>query len=267
MNAKPAIPAAALFEGKTVHCRYTPYRRRFEFAFAQVLLDVDRIQDAARGLRLFSYNRPNVMSFYDRDHGDRSGAPLRAWAQAQFTKNGVSLDGGAIRLLCFPRMFGFVFNPISVFFGYGPDGALRGLIYQVNNTFGETHSYVAHVEDGIAAPHSAAKAFHVSPFFAVEGDYTFRLKPPCDTLLLTIENRVQGQRTHFATIASKQKLMSDARLAKICLTMPLMTLAVVAGIHWHALFIWMRGARYHPKPAAPATETTLAHLPVRPLSH
>lgn len=267
MNSATETPALALFEGMTVHCRYAPFRRRFQFNLAQILIDVDRIGQAARGLRLFSYNRPNLVSFYDRDHGDRSGAPLRDWAEAKFKSGGVALEGGAIQLLCFPRMFGYVFNPISVFFGYGPDGVLRGLIYEVNNTFGESHSYVARVEDGRAAPHRAAKAFHVSPFFGVEGDYTFRLKPPGENLLLTIENRVTGARTHFATLAAKKAVLSDSRLAKICLAMPFMTLAVVAGIHWHALFIWMRGARYHPKPAPPADETSFAHLPARPISN
>jgi DUF1365 family protein len=263
---KPLHAPLCLFEGLTVHCRYTPYRRRFSFRFAQVLVDIDRIGAGARGRSLFSYNTPNLVSLYDKDHGDRSGAPLRAWAEQRFADAHVTLDGGAIRLLCFPRVFGFVFNPISIFFGYGPNGDLRGAIYEVNNTFGDTHAYVARFDGDAPAPHEAQKQLYVSPFFRVEGAYTFRLKGLDDTLLLTIENTVDGARTHFATLAVKRAPLTDARLAKMLITLPFMTLAVVAGIHWHAFFIWLRGARYHKRPIKAAPHATQANLSALPVS-
>jgi hypothetical protein len=257
-------PHACLYRGFTVHARYTPFFRRFRFPLTQVFLDVDRIAETARTLALFSYNKPNLVSFYDRDHGDRSGTPLRAWAHARFVEHGVDIGDGAIRLLCFPRILGFVFNPISLFFGYDRDGALRGVIYEVNNTFGETHSYVAPIgDDASSAKQIAPKRLYVSPFFDVAGDYRFRLQPPQARFFLSVANWVQGQRTHFATLAGDRASLTDAALARLLLAQPLMTAQVVAGIHWHALFLWLRGAGYRSKPTAPAAPSTLAG-PQRP---
>jgi uncharacterized protein len=255
----PLAPSAMAHEGVTTHVRYAPFERRFSFRLAQVMVDIDRVAETARGLKLLSHNRFNLFSFHDRDHGDRSGAALRPWAAARLREVGVDLGGGRIDLLCFPRMLGFVFNPISVFFGYDPAGALRGIIYEVNNTFGETHSYVAAVTPGASHAHESAKAFHVSPLFAVEGDYRFRIQTPGETFRLAVENVVAGARTHVAMLTTRARPLTDAWLAKIFVTMPLMTLQVVAGIHWHALKLFLRGARYHKRPPLPAEATSLAH--------
>lgn len=259
MNLSAA--SALAHEGLTTHVRYAPFERRFSFRLAQILFDIDRVAETARELKLLSHNRFNLFSFHDRDHGDRSGAALRPWAVARFREAGIDLGGGRIDLLSFPRMLGFVFNPISVFFGYDPAGGLRGIIYEVNNTFGETHSYVASVAPGPDHTHQSAKVFHVSPLFAVEGDYRFRVQSPGETFKLVVENVVAGARTHVATLTTRARPLTDGWLAKIFVTMPLMTMQVVAGIHWHALKLILRGARYHRRPPLPAEATSLAHSP------
>lgn len=258
-----AAPAVA-HEGLTTHVRYAPFERRFSFKLAQILIDIDRIAATAKALRLLSHNQFNLFSFHDRDHGDRSGAPLRPWALARFAEAGVDLGAGRIDLLCFPRMAGFVFNPISVFFGYDEAGALRGIIYEVNNTFGETHAYVAPVARGSKHEHQSAKVFHVSPLFAIRGDYHFRVQTPGDTFKLSVLNVVDGEREHLATLNTRARPLTDRWLAKVFITMPLMTMQVVAGIHWHALKLLLRGARYHKKPPLPADATTFAHAPSTP---
>jgi uncharacterized protein len=250
-------PASAQ-DGRTTHVRFTPFERRFSYRLAQVLVDIDRLDETARGLRLFAHNRFNLFSFHDRDHGDRSGAPLRPWAEAMFARAGITPDGGRIDLLCFPRVFGFVFNPISIFFGYGPDGALRGVIYEVNNTFGETHCYVAAVGAGERHEHETAKLLHVSPLFDVRGNYRFRLHPPADTFHLTIENMVAGRREHLATLVTRRRALTDGWLAGVLFSLPLSTMQVVLGIHWQALKIWLRGAKYRSKPAPPLETASLA---------
>jgi DUF1365 family protein len=260
---KPA-PFAHALEGRTTHVRYTPFERRFSYRLAQVSVDIDRLADTAAALRLFSYNRFNLFAFHDRDHGDRSGAPLRPWAEAQFARAGVSVEGGRIDLMCFPRMLGFVFNPLSVYFGYDLAGRLAGLIYEVNNTFGETHAYVAAVDDAALHAHETEKAFHVSPLFAVDGDYRFKVSTPGRHFRLSVENHVAGARTHIATLVSEARPLTDAWLARIFLTMPLMTLQVVLGIHWQALKLFLRGARYHRRPPLPAQPTSVARRPVSP---
>lgn len=250
-------PACAQ-DGRTTHVRFTPFERRFSYRLAQVLVDIDRLDDAARGLRFLSHNRFNLFSFHARDHGDRSGASLRPWAEAMLARADVALDGGRIDLLCFPRVFGFVFNPISIFFGYGPDGALRGVIYEVNNTFGETHAYVAALGEGDSHEHEAAKLLHVSPLFNVRGDYRFRLHAPAETFHLTIENMVNGQREHLAALVTKRRALTDRWLLGVLFQLPFSTLQVVAAIHWQALQIWLRGATYRSRPAPPVEPASLA---------
>lgn len=251
-------PPASAHDGRTTHVRFTPFERRFAYRLAQVRVDIDRLPSIARSLRLFSHNRFNLFSFHDRDHGDRGGAPLRAWAEATFARAGIHLEGGRIDLQCFPRVFGFVFNPLSLYFGHGPDGALRGVIYEVNNTFGETHAYVARAEGDGVHDHETAKTFHVSPLMDVSGDYRFRIATPEGALHLTIENRVDGVRSHLATLVTRRRPLTDRWLARVLFTLPFSTLQVVIGIHWQALKIWLRGATYRAKPAPPEESVSLA---------
>lgn len=251
-------PLATAQDGRTTHVRFAPFERRFSYRLAQIRVDIDAMAQVAAGSRLLSYNRFNLFSFHDRDHGDRSGAPLRAWAEATFARAGVALDGGRIDLQCFPRVLGFVFNPLSLYFGYGPDGALRGVIYEVNNTFGETHSYVARVGGGEVHDHQTPKHFHVSPLMDVAGSYHFRISTPADSMRLTIENIVNGVRQHLATLVTRTTPLTDCWLLGVALTLPLSTFQVVAAIHWQALKIWLRGAKYRSKPAPPADSITLA---------
>lgn len=243
------------YRNRTVHVRLQPFRRKLDYTILQILLDIDRIAELAAPLRLFAYNRPGVFSFHDKDHGDRSGARLRPWAERAFASGGIDLEGGRIMLLCLPRVFGFVFNPLSVYFGYGPDGALRGVLYEVNNTFGDTHTYVTPYTQH-AAQH-APKRLYVSPFFTVVGAYEFRVQPPGETFALSILNRVDGVCTHAATLTGRRLALTDARLARTLVAMPFMTLGVVAAIHWEALFLWLRGAAYTRRPAPPEAPFTV----------
>jgi uncharacterized protein len=258
IEEKALPPEAAILRGQTTHMRLAPFQRRFSYRLFQVVLDIDHIAQATRALRLFSYNRGNLFSFHDRDHGDRSGAPLRPWAEAAFASAGVALAGGPIRIVAFPRLFGHVFNPISLFLGYRPDGRLAGVIYEVNNTFGHSHSYVAPIDTAGRAAHEAAKLLHVSPFFDVIGDYRFQLRTSAETLSLVIENWVEGARTHLATLRGKTAALTDAALAGYALAAPWRAGLVLGAIHWQALWIWLRGAGYRPVPAPPAEKFSMA---------
>jgi DUF1365 family protein len=237
------VSAPQLYHTRATHARFAPRARRFSQRLAHLLIDIDN--PAPGGLRLFAHNRFNLFSFHDRDHGGRDGAPLRPWAERQLARFGVTLDGGEIKLLCLPRMLGFVFNPISVWFGYGPDGAPRGVLYEVNNTFGQSHCYGARI-DGRNEPHAhaATKRLYVSPFLDREGGYAFRLRAPRERFSLSVVNLVRGQRTHAAALTGRRATLSDWALLQTFFTLPFMTLQVVAAIHWHALWIWLGGARY-----------------------
>jgi uncharacterized protein len=254
------VPAPGLFRGRTVHERFGKVRHRLVYDIYQLLLDVDDVATSAKGLKWLNYNRFGALSFYDRDHGDRSGAPLRGWVETRFAEAGVDLKGGPIRLLTFPRVLGFVFNPISVFFGYSRQGELKGVIYEVNNTFGETHSYVAPAGNNPIEHHQADKVFHVSPFFDVSGRYAFTLRAPHDGLSLVINKYSGDQRDHVATLRANRLPLLDAELAKSFFTMPFLTLKVVAAIHFEALKLLFKGARYHDKPAPPPSSSIATNL-------
>jgi hypothetical protein len=256
-NAHPQ-PALSLWKGQTVHVRYQPFERRFAYVLVLIDLDIDRLDEAAASSALFSVNAPGLFAFRTEDHGAKQkGAPLRPWAESELAKAGITLDGGAIRLVTFPRHLFYKFAPLSLWYGYGPDGDLRGIIYEVNNTFGETHRYVAAVNPGRNA-HSAPKSFHVSPFFDVTGTYRFTLRSPEDKLGVVVESLRHEKRLHMANITARRMPATSANLLKLAVTNPLSTLGVTLGIHWQALKVWIRGAAYRPKPAPPETGTTIA---------
>lgn len=254
MNA----PALQLWIGQTVHERYTPFRRRFRYRIALADLDIDRLDEAGRMTRLFRIGKPGLFSFRAEDHGPREkGASLRAWAEDLFKGAGVDLGGGPIRLVTFPRHLFFKFAPISTWYGYHRSGRLCGVIYEVNNTFGERHCYVARTDEA-RAQHAADKQFHVSPFFDVTGMYRFTLRAPEEKMSLMVESVEKGERVHMASITARRESARALPLVSLALMQPFSSLGVVAAIHWQALLIWMKGAGYRRKPAPPETLATYA---------
>lgn len=250
-------PPLRLFKGRTVHKRFTPFERRFSYRIFMIDVDIDRLDQAARSSMFFSVGKPNLFSFKRKDHGAKKNEPLRPWAIEEFKKAGVSLDGGPIRLVTFPRGLFYKFAPISVWFGFNPDNQLRGAIYEVNNTFGETHCYVAKAQQG-RSQHKSDKNFHVSPFWDVTGQYRFTLQPVGEKLDLVIDSIVNGERIHMANIKARQIPTSSLSFLKTSITKPLSAIGVSIGIHWEALWLWLRGAGYRSKPNPPEQRTTIA---------
>ncbi|HKY90220.1 MAG TPA: DUF1365 domain-containing protein [Nevskiaceae bacterium] len=251
--------AGALYPARIAHRRRIAPLHRFVYRVFYLLLDVDRIDALATQLRFFSRNRFNLVAFHDRDHGDGRQGGLRAWAEGLLATAGVALDGGRIRLLCLPRLLGFGFNPISLWYCEHRDGSLRAVIAEVRNTFGESHAYlIASGGRPLAydSPQDKEKCFHVSPFFDLVGRYRFRFSEPGARLRLVIHETREGVPILDATLAAERKALSDRALVAAALAMPWMTLKVVAGIHWEAFKIWVRGARFHRKPAPPEVKVT-----------
>lgn len=251
-------PPLKLWSGQTLHKRFVPFERAFRYGLVLIDIDIDRLAEASRMSRLFRVNRAGLFSFHEADHGgkDRKGS-LRAWADEMFAAAGVTLNKGAVRLVTFPRHFFYKFAPLSLWYGYAPDGELKGVIYEVNNTFGERHCYVAQVGSERSV-HSADKNFHVSPFFDVSGQYRFTLRAPAATLDVVVENIKDGTRTHLANIKARMHEATTANFMTFALRNPLSTLGVTFAIHWQAFLLWTRGARYHSRPALPETLATVA---------
>ncbi|GLK69588.1 DUF1365 domain-containing protein [Hansschlegelia plantiphila] len=254
----PPAGAASLYKGVVRHTRLKPRRRRFAYDVFSLLIDLDALDEANRLSRLFSVGRFNLVSFFERDHGAGDGASLSAHARSLLARGGVDLDGGRVLLLCYPRILGYVFNPIATYWCYGADGALKALIYEVTNTFHERHAYVAPVRDGELSSdglrQSRDKLLYVSPFIEMDMRYAFRLRPPGETVRLGIlESDAEGPLLS-ASFAGDRRDVTDAVIARLCARIPLMTLKVMAAIHWEAARLWIRGARLadHPSPPADA---------------
>jgi hypothetical protein len=251
--------AGFLYASRTMHRRRVPPFYRFVYRLFHLLLDVDRIDELHRSLRWFSRNRFNLVSFHDRDHGGGEPGRLRAWAEGMLAAEGVRLEGGRIRLLCLPRILGFTFNPIAIWYCAHRDGTLRAIIAEVRNTFGEKHCYLL-ASGGrpmtYEGPHEKEKCFHVSPFMDLVGRYAFRFNQPGETLRVLIHETREGVPLLDATLAGERRALTDGALLRQALRMPWMTLKVVAGIHWEALKLWLRGAKFHRKPEPPELEFT-----------
>ena len=248
-----ASEAACFYSCRVMHRRLVAPFYHFVYRVFYLLLDIDRIDAVARGPRLFSHNRFNLLAFHDRDHGDGSGA-LRPWAEQVLGGGGIDLAGGRIRLLAMPRLLGHAFNPISLWYCEHRDGSLRAIIAEVRNTFGEKHCYLLSAGGG-AMPYEGQyekdKCFHVSPFFDLVGRYRFTLGEPGERLRVAIHETREGRGILDATVAGQRVVLRDGAILKLVALMPLMTLKVVAGIHWEALKIWLRGGKFHRKPEPP----------------
>ena len=254
-------PASALYFGKVMHKRLRPFVHAFSYRVFSLYLDLGEADTLSGRLRLFSHNRWNLFSFHDRDHGPRDGSPLRPWIEGHLNAAGIDLDGGTVRLLCFPRVLGYVFNPLSIWFCHHADGSLRAVLYEVRNTFGEKHGYLIPLasghESGRAIVQDAAKRFYVSPFIAMEQHYDFRLAEPGEKLAISIcQGDAQGGQL-VARYSGRHRALSDRHLLLAFFAYPLMTFKIIGAIHWQALRLWLKGARLQPRPPAPAQEVTL----------
>lgn len=253
--------ASQLYRGIVVHQRLRPKRHRLQYRVFSLLLDIDELSTLGQRLRLFAYNRRGVLSFYDRDHGDGSGAPLRPWVEENLKTAGIDIAGGRIEILCYPRLWGYVFNPLSVYYCYHRGGALAAMIYEVNNTLGERHSYlipVKGVQRGEVHQH-CEKVFYVSPFIPMQAHYRFRVSLPGDRLSVVInQSDADGPLLH-AAFTARRVAVSDMSLLQVILAYPLMTLKVIVAIHWEALRLWLKGVPLVRRPAAaPAPVTIVA---------
>jgi len=235
--------AGRVYRGDVVHKRLRPVQHHLKYRVFSLLLDVDRIDEAARNLWLFSRNRSNLVSFHDKDYGRGEGTPVGDHARRTFAASGFDPGDWTILLLAYPRVLRYEFNPISVYYGFDRSGSLKGLIYEVSNTFGERTSYVvaAGRPEGAVFHHGTAKKMFVSPFAEGSGRYGFRVTAPGASLLLSVLFR-DGEgpliKTHFKAAHSP---LNDRTLARMLLSLPFMTAKVMAAIHLEALKLWLKG--------------------------
>jgi len=259
MNGYGAHVENCIYRGRVMHRRVTERPYRFEYSVFSLLLDIDSLHETAGRSRLFAYNRAGLLAFYDSDHGPGDGSPLRPWIETHLRRCGIELDGGRIQLLCFPRLLGYAFNPLSIWYCWHRDGSLRAVLCEVSNTFGERHGYLLH-EHGVPlrwpVRATRAKCFHVSPFLPMRLSYQFRLTRPDHALSIAIRCLDGGALRMAAVQTGSVQAFSDRNLLRNLLRMPLMTFKVMLMIHWQALKLYLRKTPLYTKPAAPTEEIT-----------
>jgi uncharacterized protein len=257
------------YSGIVVHKRLVPTQHAFSYRVFSLALDVDDIDRLARSLRLFSRNRWNVLSFHDRDHGNRDGGPIASHARSILHQAGLGHACERITLLCYPRLLGFVFNPLSVYFCHGEDGRLGAIVYEVSNTFRERKSYVVPVarDDGGVIAQSCAKEMYVSPFTCRSGRYGFHVLPPGERVVIGVDfSSVDGPilKTYFR---GGRRNLSDWTIAALVARHPLMTFKVVAGIHLQAARLWLKGVPLVERHASQAYSFTVVKPTARNALH
>jgi uncharacterized protein len=249
-SAQPA-EAAALYVGDVMHARLKPMGHRFSYRVMSLLIDLDQLAEADRQSRLFGVNHAALYSFHEADHGERDGSSLRAYAQRCAAERGIDLTGGRVLLLCYPRLLGYTFNPLSVYFCYRADNELALLVYEVRNTLGDIHPYVLPVTSSditdAGVRQQQDKLFYVSPFIEMAMRYHFRVRPPGARVQLRILETDREGPLLAATFNGSHRALNTKALLRAFFALPLVTIKIMAAIHWEALRLWLKGARLVPR--------------------
>ena len=248
-----------IFEGETVHLRKRPKRHFLRYRQFLLGFDLGRLEHFAAQSKVFSHNRFNLFSLHDIDHGFGDG--VAAFLADGLARLGVRPDDLQVRLICLPRILGYVFNPISVWLFYELNGKMRAVIYEVHNTFGQRHAYVSDLSEEATAPfhHGADKSFHVSPFMPMDLRYAFTLHPPDGRgfQLQIVVSDAQGPLL-MTRFSGAVKPMTDATLIGALFRHPFLTLKVISGIHWEALKLALKGVRLQTDPGLANGRISLA---------
>nr|WP_245511129.1 DUF1365 domain-containing protein [Martelella mediterranea] len=257
---------SALYRGDVVHQRHRPKKHHLRYRVFSLLIDLDELETLGKTMRFFGHNRFSLFSVHDRDHGSLDGGSLKNWAIKELEKAGLGADTGRIEMLCYPRILGYVFNPLTVYFCYHRNGNLSAILYEVCNTFKERFTYIIRV-NGNERPvrQSAEKQFYVSPFIPMECVYHFSITPPQERVSVRINETDEEGPLLYAAFSGKKCALSDRSLLKAFFCYPLMTVKIIAGIHLEAVRLLIKGVPlYKHKPAGTRADSTVATGPRTP---
>ena len=240
-----SLPSSCIYSGFVTHRRFKPKRHFFSYKTFSLLIDLNEVEDLGRKIKFFSYNKFNVLSFYDSDHGPRDGSSLVKWVKKTLAKSEINIESGSVKLLCFPRFFGYVFNPLSIFYCYDENSQLKAILYEVKNTFNEQHTYVFPVSSSSnLILHKCDKKFYVSPFIEMKTFYNFRLLKPGKIINVFIkQSDIDGILLIACQVGQKLELNSKNLFAQF-LKHPLMSFKVILAIHFEAFRLWAKGIKH-----------------------
>jgi uncharacterized protein len=252
-----AVPQALIGTGEVRHTRLRPARHGFSYPTYFLMLPMRGLRQAP--CEALARNRFGLISFHDSDHGDGRSDSL-AWLDELLAREGVADVAGEVWLHCYPRVLGFTFKPVSFWYCHRVDGTLGAVVVEVNNTFGERHCYLLHEPGlGFGRELRARKALHVSPFCDVTGGYRFRfMRSPARADSRLPERTVARVDLHDAqglliqtSVSGRLRALTPASVRAAFFGMPLMTLGVIARIHWQALRLWLKHVPFFRKPRPP----------------
>lgn len=246
--------ASGIYVGRVSHARMKPRRRQFAYRIFMLLIDLDELPDLR--LKTLGVGRFNLFGFDPARFGDGSGRPLKAQIEATLAQAGLA-HGGPIRMLAMPQILGRAFNPLTVYFCHGPDRTLSAVLYEVNNTFGERHSYLIPAPNAALINQGCAKQFYVSPFMDMDLFYAFRILRPEARVLVAVDTSDAEGLVLAASFRGERRPLTDRALVKAWLTHPWMTLGVFAAIHVEALKIWLKGEPIRVRPPLPERAVTV----------
>jgi len=237
--------ASCIYTGLVTHERFKPEKHFFSYKTFSLLIDLSEIKDIEKKIKFFSYNKFNILSFHSVDHGNRDGSSLIRWVKNTLKKSKIKFDVGKIKLLCYPRFFGYVFNPLSIFYCYDKNFRLRAVLYEVKNTFNEQHTYIFRCPTySNLITHKCNKKFYVSPFIEMKTYYNFRLlKPGKKINVLIKQNDIKGLLLIARQVGKRLDLTSKNLFFEF-LKHPLMSLKVISAIHFEAFRLWFKGIKH-----------------------
>ena len=187
---------SSIYNGTVVHKRFKPRIHFFRYKVFSLLIDLSELSTLDKKINFFSYNRFNLISFFDKDHGERDGTSLIEWVKKNLRENNIDAEEIKIKLLCYPRILGYVFNPLSVFYIYDNDEKLISILYEVKNTFGEQHTYIFKIENDNLLQHNCEKKFHVSPFIEMNCNYFFKILKPSEKISVIIDQYQSNEKNY-----------------------------------------------------------------------
>jgi|TARA_B110001452_G_scaffold60631_1_gene47311 uncharacterized protein len=239
------IKNSYIYTGTVIHKRFKPKIHSFNYKVFSLFIDLSEIDVIQKELKIFSYNKFNIISFFNKDHGARDGSSLKSWVLENLKKNNINTENIQIKLLCYPRIFGYVFNPLSVFYIYDKNSNLISILYEVKNTFGEQHVYIFKTESNQnLIQHVCKKKFHVSPFIEMNCVYFFRLLKPGNKISVIIDLNDSQGKILFASQDGIKSDLNNKNLIKSYLKHPLMSFKIILAIHFEAFRLWTKGIKY-----------------------
>ncbi len=237
--------SSCIYPGYITHERFQPKKHFFSYKIFSLLINLNEVESLEKKIKFFSYNKFNILSFYNIDHGSRDGSSLSKWVKNVLKKSKINIKLGNIKLLCYPRFFGYVFNPLSIFYCYDKNSKLKAILYEVKNTFDEQHTYIFRCSSSNKLIlHKCNKKFYVSPFIKMKTFYNFRLLKPDTKLNILIKQYDSKGLLFIARQVGKRVDLTSKNLFYEFIKHPFMSFKVILAIHFEAFRLWSKGIKH-----------------------